>query len=356
MRKLNQILISWILLSIPIQAFAQPELNAFLRKAEFWEISTNGQERFEEVFNMYAANVGPKLYFSFTKKWKGYDGDSNYTKYKITINLGRSSIYNGYWSHQGGKYVQIGDKSIVTIKQNSIQYELNHSFENKSHTGNLVRNEILIDCITEENAVRLVTLLTALQKEYREPYPWTATMQDSPITYSNKSSKEIYEQLAKDFKSFEIISRDVFYHSTASAYTTDVGITFSFPHIIITYSDKWKEGVVSSVIKPGKYTIKIPVNHCDFSSTKSYTMNTLVFTSTQGIEIYYNNKLRLEPRFELMISGLGAERICIELKQFKTTVLSEGYIGSYGISDKPMTKNNTQTQKKPKSILNKYEE
>ena len=247
--------------------------------------------------------------------------------------------------------------AIVTIKQNSINYELEHGFESKIHTGKLIRNELLIDCRTEDDAVKLVSLLTTLQKNYREPYPWSQNETNVTTGSTNISSKEIYEQLAKDFKAFLIMSRNVYYHETSS-YTTGVGIMFSYPYIIITYTDKWKEGVLSSVVKPGKYTVKIPINNCDFSSTKSYAGSkaSLIFTSSQGIEIYYSNKLSLEPRFELMISGLGAERICVGLKQFKTTVLSEGYIGSYGISDKPMTKNNAQTQKKPKSILNKYEE
>lgn len=357
MKRINLILCV-LLLFIPLLLSAQTELNSFLRKAVYWQISTNGEENFEQASKMSVQQNGPNLYFWFTMIWIGLDGDANQSNYKVTIDLGRSTIYNGYWStYGGGRYNQVGDKSIVTIKQNSINYELEHGFESKIHTGKLIRNELLIDCRTEDDAVKLVSLLTTLQKNYREPYPWSQNETNVTTGSTNISSKEIYEQLAKDFKTFLIMSRNVYYHETSS-YTTGVGIMFSYPYIIITYTDKWKEGVLSSVVKPGKYTVKIPINNCDFSSTKSYAGSkaSLIFTSSQGIEIYYSNKLSLEPRFELMISGLGAERICNILRQFKNAVLSEGYKGSYGITDKPRTIKDGQTQKKPKSILNKYEE
>lgn len=356
MKKLSLIL--GILLFIPSLLSAQTELNSFLRNAMYWQISTNGEENFEQASKMSVQQHGPNLYFWFTQTWIGLDGDANQSKYKVTIDLGRSTIYNGYWStYEGGRYNQVGDKSIVTVKQNSINYELEHSFESRLHTGKLIRNELLIDCRTEDDAVKLVSLLTMLQKNYREPYPWFQNETNVITGSTNISSKEIYEQLVKDFNAFEIMSREVYYHSSASAYTDDVGITFLYPYIIITYTEKWEEGVLSSVIKPGKYTVKIPVTNCAFSSTKSYAGSkaSLTVTSSQGIEIYYNNKLNLESRFELKISGLGAERICNRLKQFKNAVLSEGYKGSYGIS-KPITKKNNQTPTKPKNILNKYEE
>lgn len=346
-----------VLLTAPIPLFSQTELNLFLQKAVYWQISTNGEEHFEEASKMSVSKSGPNLYFSFTKTWNGFDGSSNQTNYKVTIDLGRASIYNGYWSSFGSEqYNQIGDKSVVTIKQNSISYELSHSFESQRHTGKLIRNELLIDCRTENSAKELVSLLTSLQKNYREPYPWSKNEAETKTYSANKSSKEIYDQLTKDFIAFEIISRDVYYDDNM-AYTTDVGITFSYPNIIVTYTDKWKQGSVSSV-KSGKYTVKIPIDNCDFKTTKTIAgiKSSLIFTSSKGIEISFNGKVNIEPQFELKISGLGAERICNELKQFKNAIISESYQGSYGITDKTVKRTNSHPQPKPKNILNKYEE
>jgi len=306
---------------------AQGELNSFLHNAKGYKISILVRNSFNDVSNMYVTYNGHDLYFNCNTTWKDTKGNTNKDYYKITFDLTIASIYNE-------KHYIRGSKSVVTIVQPDIEYETINSWGEFYKGGTLINNEIQIDCQTEENATTLVHLLKSLQ--------------------SGITSADIYNQLVSNFSSLEIMSYDVSKHRDV-AYTTNISITFSYPNIIITYTDQLKKKTDYIGLKSGRYVIKIPISDCEFFASKMSLegFTSMTFKSNSGIEILYDSKITLEQIFVLKVSGFGAERLCAEFNQFRNKILLENYKGTYGISHRSTIKKDTQ---KPKSILDKYEE
>lgn len=261
----------------------------------------------------------------------------------IKVTPYQCNIYSGRWYTQNGELIQEGPKNIVTIAYNSAEYSSTNYALYKD--GNTI-SKFSIEFANNTDALEFAFLVNSLNTT--EPKGWYKQELENR-DYKNYNSKQVYDLIVKDFKEYQISSKQVhgFEDMHKSKYFK---IQYKHPYLLISYSDVTITSWASN-FTPGKATLKIDIRDAVFDNPTGWWRNKeeMVISSKSGIEVTFNGDKTLENTYSFFASELICNKILSKLRVFKRKVLSEGFTGDYGVSHSSSTKQN-----ETKKISDKY--
>ena len=261
----------------------------------------------------------------------------------IKVTPYQCNVYSGKWYIQNGEQIQEGAKNIVTIAYNSAEYSSDNYALYKD--GNTI-SKFSIEFANNTDALEFAFLLNSLNTT--DPRGWYKQELENR-DYKEYNSKQVYDLIVKDFKEYQISSKQVhgFEDMHKSKYFK---IQYKHPYLLISYSDVTITSWASN-FTPGKATLKIDIRDAVFDNPTGWWRNKeeMVISSKSGIEVTFNGDKTLENTYSFFASELVCNKILSKLRVFKRKVLNEGFTGNYGVSQSSSTKQN-----ETKKISDKY--
>ena len=265
-------------------------------------------------------------------------------------------VKNGEWIQYNGEYKQEGDLRIVTISGNPDYltditldcFDVENS--NKLLNRKLIR-ALKLEFPDVNTASKFVLAINEIQGSRIDNTPWYRSKREKE-TYSNFSSKDLYDNLVGYFSEYNIQSEQV--HSTTECSSTkNIRIKYNHPNIIISYIDISNTPGIN--LQSGKFTVSIPIHDAMFENGVGFLggkdEEKMLLSSKSGIEVMYKGRKTIVEEYCFYASRIICDKILKELRAFKSKVLSENFVGRYGYS---VSKPNANV--KPKTISNNYEQ
>ena len=262
---------------------------------------------------------------------------------EIKVKPYQCKVYSGRWYIQNGEYIQEGPKNIVTIAYNSAEYSTNNY---ALYKDDKTISRFSIEFANNIDALEFAFLVNSLNTS--EPKRWYRQELENR-EYKNFNSKQVYDLVVKDFKEYQISSKQVHGYENMHKSKNFI-IQYKHPYLLISYSDVSTTDWASN-FTPGKATLKIDIRDAIFDNPTGWLSNKeeMVISSNSGIEITFNGDKTIENNYSFFSSEIICKRILSKLRVFKRKVLGEEFTGNYGIHQDTNTK-----QSETKKISDKY--
>ena len=265
------------------------------------------------------------------------------TRNTIRINLSTATIQTGRWDKSYSReWTQYGDKKVITINDpNGMDFsQVGLRNYNQGRKTNLVEY-ICFSCTTEPVANRILNELLTLQDKYKQKDPWRIKPEETPSAAQGVSDiNACFNKINSMLRDYKYFSPDASSNRNSMA-TTNIKVSFQYPYLIFTFSDKYINGTISiSSVTIGSKTIKTDIRNTSFEY-KDYYYNYVYINNEKGFELTKGGAKELVKSTYFAGTELNVKNLTDYLNRFKSLVIQSGFTGNLGTNNSSNSRTNS---------------